>query len=112
MNIAEILILKFPSADFQKNIIIQDDGTGPYIKEWNHPSIPVPTDSELAQWKTELQSEYDKQEQDRIFKENNADILAQLEQIDAKSIRALREGNTNRLAELEQQAQTLRGQFK
>jgi hypothetical protein len=28
-------------------IILQDDGNGVYIKEWNH-SLPKPTDEELA----------------------------------------------------------------
>ena len=30
------------------SIIIQDDGEGPYIAKWEHPSIPKPTDAELA----------------------------------------------------------------
>jgi len=37
-----------------------------------------------------------------------ADVLADLATIDTKSIRALREGNTARIAELEAQAVTLR----
>lgn len=43
--------------------------------------------------------------------ELNAPILAQLTEIDAKSIRALREGNGARIADLEQQATTLRSQL-
>ena len=46
---------------------------------------------------------------------NNAiikqDILKQLSEIDAKSIRALREGNTERIAQYEAQAQKLREQL-
>jgi len=42
----------------------------------------------------------------------NAPILAALSEIDRKSIRALREGNTVRIAELEQQAAALRNQLK
>lgn len=46
---------------------------------------------------------------------NNAiikqDILKQLDQLDAKSIRALREGNTERIAQYEAQAQDLREQL-
>lgn len=42
----------------------------------------------------------------------NAPILASLEDIDKKSIRALREGNDVRIAELEQQAAVLRLKIK
>src|SRR5574344_1903169 len=46
---------------------------------------------------------------------NNAiikqDILKQLSELDAKSIRALREGNTERIAQYEAQAQKLREQL-
>ena len=46
---------------------------------------------------------------------NNAiikqDILKQLSEIDAKSIRALREGNTDRITQYEAQAQKLREQL-
>ena len=43
-----------------------------------------------------------------IIKQN---ILKQLSEIDAKSIRALREGNTERIAQYEAQAQKLREQL-
>lgn len=42
----------------------------------------------------------------------NASILSALEVIDRKSIRALREGNSVRIAELESQASELRLQLK
>ena len=29
-------------------ILLQDDGQGAYIKEWNHPTLAKPTDEELA----------------------------------------------------------------
>jgi len=35
------------SDDFLTTITLQDDGTGPYIREWNHPTIPQPTQAEL-----------------------------------------------------------------
>lgn len=41
----------------------------------------------------------------------NAPILTRLQELDAKSIRALREGNTERLQALEAQAQALREQL-
>jgi len=36
------------SEDFLATIKLQDDGAGPYIKEWNHPTLPRPTDAQLA----------------------------------------------------------------
>lgn len=37
---------QFPSASFLKDIILQDDGQGPYIKYWGLGS-PKPTEEEL-----------------------------------------------------------------
>lgn len=36
--------------DFLTVIILQNDsdGKGDYIKEWNHPTLPRPTDEELT----------------------------------------------------------------
>lgn len=46
------------------------------------------------------------------MEEFNAPIMAELAAIDAKSIRALREGNAERIADLEQQAEALRVQLR
>ena len=38
-------------ADFHPvrgTILLQDDGEGAYIKEWNHPTLAKPTDEQLA----------------------------------------------------------------
>jgi hypothetical protein len=35
------------SDDFLTVITLQDDGSGPYIREWNHPTIAQPTQAEL-----------------------------------------------------------------
>jgi hypothetical protein len=48
---------------------------------------------------------------DNTFDSKNSDLLMQLEDIDKRSIRALREGNTARIQELETQAATLRLQL-
>lgn len=37
---------RFPNASFLKDIILQDDGNGPYIKSWGL-SDPKPTEEEL-----------------------------------------------------------------
>lgn len=50
--------------------------------------------------------------EEKTLEEQNAPILAALVEIDRKSIRAIREGNTARIAEFEQQAAALRLQLK
>lgn len=49
--------LKFPDASFTKDIIIQDDGQGAYIKEWNL-DAPKPTQKDLDTWATEFDLPY------------------------------------------------------
>tara|TARA_X000001036_G_scaffold230440_1_gene215282 strand:+ start:142 stop:471 length:330 start_codon:yes stop_codon:yes gene_type:complete len=41
-------------ADFQDNVILQDDsdGNGPYIKEWNISGLAKPSDSQIASYET------------------------------------------------------------
>jgi len=107
MNISDMLRLKFPNADFRKDIKLFDDGDGIiYIKEWNL-DTPKPTKKQLDQWDIEMQPVYDL-EQAKIA---NAPIYEQLDTIDLKSIRALRANDTNRLAALEAEAATLRGKL-
>jgi hypothetical protein len=56
MTLPEKIITLYPELTindfmgFTATIILQDDsdGKGPYIKEWNHPTLPKPTDEELA----------------------------------------------------------------
>ena len=50
----EKIIALYPAltnADFDLKtgtILLQDDGQGAYIKEWNHSTLAKPTDEELA----------------------------------------------------------------
>jgi hypothetical protein len=37
----------FPGIDFERDVILQDDGNGPYIAAWRRPE-PRPTDAEIA----------------------------------------------------------------
>lgn len=39
------------SVDFLSDVLLQDDGNGPYIKEWNL-AIAKPTDAQLASYDT------------------------------------------------------------
>lgn len=106
MNIIDILQLKFPDASLIKDIIVQDDGQGLYIAQWNLDSS-APTDEELSAWAIEL-------EQDYIHAQNkitNQPIYDALELIDLKSIRAIRSNDVERLASLETEAIALRAQL-
>jgi len=40
------------SVDFLIDVILQDDGSGPYIKEWNIDSVTKPTDEQIASYDT------------------------------------------------------------
>ncbi|OIR62892.1 phage portal protein [Bacillus sp. FMQ74] len=52
--IAETIMYKYPSADPTKDFIVQNDGNGSYIAEWNL-RAPIPTQKELESWWEELQ---------------------------------------------------------
>lgn len=67
MNLTDILQLKFPDASYLKDIILQDDGQGVYIKEWNLKS-PKPNKSTIARWQEELGLEYRQKEAIRARK--------------------------------------------
>jgi hypothetical protein len=52
MTLYEKIMALYPSLqpqDFLTVITLQNDsdGKGDYIKEWNHPTLPCPTDEEL-----------------------------------------------------------------
>jgi hypothetical protein len=56
MTLYEKIIALYPSLtidDFQSmnlnaKIALQNDGDGDYIAKWEHPTLPRPTDEELA----------------------------------------------------------------
>jgi len=106
MNLVDILRIKFPNASLIWDIIIQDDGKGPYIKAWNI-DAPKPTQEDLEAWAIEVQPLY-VAEQNKLA---NAPIYEQLAEIDLKSIRALRADDKERLASLEAEAAILRGKL-
>ncbi len=109
MKLYDILQFKFPQANFLKDIILQDDGQGPYIAQWNIKDTPQPTDKDIQAWATdpEVIKAYQVQ-QNAIL---NAPIIEQLQKIDLQSIRPLREGDSYKLGELALQATTLRSQL-
>ena len=53
MTLYEKIMVLYPSLttqDFLNIIELRNDsdGKGDYIKEWNHPNLPKPTDEQLA----------------------------------------------------------------
>jgi hypothetical protein len=52
MNLYEKILAIYPelaSYDFARGAItLQNDGAGDYIAKWEHPTLPRPTDEELA----------------------------------------------------------------
>ena len=51
MSLYDKIMALYPSLtpqDFLTVISLQNDGNGDYIKSWEHPTLPRPTDEELA----------------------------------------------------------------
>jgi hypothetical protein len=48
--------------NFEKDVLLQDDGQGVYIKEWNLESIAKPTQEQLDALETEAQTYENNQE--------------------------------------------------
>jgi len=51
MTLFEKIMALYPSLqtqDFTTVIALQNDGDGDYIAKWEHPTLPRPTDEELA----------------------------------------------------------------
>lgn len=59
MNLAEILMLKFPDASFDSDIQLVDLGNGPQIQEWNIEGVDLPTSETIEEWRNEVQATYD-----------------------------------------------------
>lgn len=49
MNLADVISIKYPGKLEQNEIKIQDDGQGPYIKQWTLQD-PEPTAQEISEW--------------------------------------------------------------
>lgn len=106
MNIIDILKAKYPDADFMRGIVLQDDGEGAYIKEWNLPGKLRPSSETLKEWETDLDvlTLVNKAQLDII----NAPIYEKLKQLDIDSIRSIRSKDSAKMAVWEAYAQELR----
>jgi hypothetical protein len=105
-----ILQIQFPTATFgirgNAQLVDNSDGKGPFISVWNVPNTTQPTSDQLLVWQTDAATiaAY-------TFQQNaiaNAPIIAQLQVIDDKSIRSIRESDPTYLATLTSQAVALR----
>lgn len=117
-----ILQIQYPTMTIgiggQIQLADYNDGNGAFIQTWNVPysivslSLNVvgqPTASQLLAWQTDTITT-----QTYTYQQNtitNAQIIIQLQAIDAKSIRALRENDPTYLASLTTQAVALRAKL-
>ena len=65
----------------QDNIILQNDGSGDYIKSWNVDGLDKPTDSQIASYETAAGTEETNFKVRRTRKEAYGDIGEQLDEI-------------------------------
>lgn len=104
MNLADILKLKFSAIDLVNQVRVADKGDGPYIEQWDSNLGPLPDSETLLKWELEVTPVHQAQE-------INNSIFQQLNEIDLKSIRSLRDGSVDRLKILEEEAVQLRTQL-
>jgi hypothetical protein len=113
MTIIDIIRLKYPNIQNVTYWYTKQDGSpldDPYDGlVWENTDIPMPSKADVTQWMQDalLTAQY-------TFAQNkiaNQLIYSQLDAIDAKSIRPLRENDTQRLADLTAQAVALRAQL-
>lgn len=101
MNISEILFFKYREALDTDLIRLQDDGDGPYIAYWDESLGKQPDLETIKSWEPDANIQH----QISII---NSSILKQLQDLDSRTIRALREGNQDRIKQLETEAVELR----
>ena len=65
----------------QGNIVLQNDGSGDYIKSWNVDGLDKPTDSQIASYETAAGTEETNFKVRRTRKEAYGDIGEQLDEI-------------------------------
>lgn len=111
MSIFDTLILKYPGVEGITYHHTKEDGSAwsdPYEGlVWENKDIAKPTKKNLRDWAIEFEAAY----QQKRLKDLNKDVYEKLDEIDLKSIRALRTGDTERLQQLEAEAVELRSQL-
>ena len=69
------------TVDFQADVLLQDDGQGAYIKEWNISGVAKPTDDQLATYETVANTAESNATVDATRKAAYCDIGEQLDEI-------------------------------
>ena len=69
------------SVDFTSDVLLQDDGQGAYIKEWNISSVDKPTDSQLEAQETKANTAESNATVDATRRSAYGDIGDQLDEI-------------------------------
>ena len=108
LALTEIILVKYPDVQFMKDVIVRNDGPGDYIFLWNRPE-PKPTAEELTQWSKS--EDLIRKHEFRLNKIANKSIYDQLDSLDRKSIRPLREGNAQKITDIETEAAELRSRL-
>jgi|Deesub1362A_J573_1020465.scaffolds.fasta_scaffold00740_9 hypothetical protein len=80
MNIAQCLMYLFPDAVPDRDYIVQDDGQGQYIAEWDLPD-PQPTQAELEAVWPEVQAELAREEIKRQLAETDSGMARVIEDL-------------------------------
>ncbi|AGE63129.1 hypothetical protein AW03_012830 [Bacillus subtilis HJ5] len=103
--IAEAIMFKYPSADPTRDFIVQNDGEGSYIAEWNL-RAPIPTQKELESWWEELQKNPPYKPPDQV--ELLAQELSQ-EKLARKQLEELNKTLGNELSDIKLSLHSLKG---
>ena len=69
------------TVDFTTDVLLQDDGQGAYIKEWNISSVDKPTDSQLDAQETKANTAESNAQVDATRRVGYGDIGDQLDEI-------------------------------
>tara|TARA_Y100000592_G_scaffold8078_1_gene11362 strand:- start:113 stop:439 length:327 start_codon:yes stop_codon:yes gene_type:complete len=68
-------------SEFNSNIVLQNDGSGDYIKTWNVDGLSKPTDSQLTSADTQATKDYNNNRVRKTRKKSYGDIGEQLDEI-------------------------------
>ena len=69
------------TVDFTKDVLLQDDGQGAYIKEWNISGVSKPTDSQLDAQEAKAKTAESNAQVDATRRAGYGDIGDQLDEI-------------------------------
>jgi hypothetical protein len=68
-------------SEFNSNIVLQNDGSGDYIRTWNVDGLTKPTDSQLTSADTQATKDYNNNRIKKTRKKSYGDIGEQLDEI-------------------------------